>query len=146
MKAFSAYPAFFQLSRDGVYSVRFRDFENAGSEGRSLEEALHGVHAALIGAMKACVARGELIPEPSDPQPGEELVRLAPSLGVKILLVNDMIRTGTRPSELARRMGILPQEASRLLNLGHASKIDTLARALEALDLQLVCSVQLREG
>ena len=46
-----------------------------------------------------------------------------------------------RPIDLARKLGVSRQEVNRITDLHHATKIDTVARALYALGRQLNLSV-----
>ena len=59
----------------------------------------------------------------------------------KALLLNEMLAQGVTPSELARRMGTSPQVVNRIVDLGHATKIDTIADALRALGARLDLTV-----
>jgi len=74
-----------------------------------------------------------MIPSPSKPKPGQHQVELPASYAAKILLLNEMSLQKVRPIELARRMKVTPQEVNRLLNVRHATKIDSIANALKAL-------------
>jgi len=58
-----------------------------------------------------------------------------------VLLLNEMVAAKVVPSELARRMHTRPQEANRIIDLEHATKIDTLSRALAALGKRLEINV-----
>lgn len=51
----------------------------------------------------------------------------------KVLLLNTMLEQKVSQAELVRRMCTVPQHVSRLINLKHATRIDTLAEALCAL-------------
>jgi len=77
------------------------------------------------------------VPAPTAPKAGEVLVELPASVSAKTLLLNRMLETRTTPAELARRMGTTPQTVNRLVNLHHATKIDTLAEAVRALGANL---------
>ena len=55
--------------------------------------------------------------------------------------LNTMIETNTRPADLARKLGVSRQEVSRLMDLRHTTKIDTVARALYALGRRLDLSL-----
>lgn len=61
--------------------------------------------------------------------------------GAKVLLLNAMLAEGVTPSELARRMPTTKQEVNRIVNLRHATKIDTIAEALAAMGKELELSV-----
>ena len=69
------------------------------------------------------------------------MVDLPPSVGAKVLLLNEMIAQGTRPADLARLMNVRPQEINRLTDLHHPTKIDTIAQALKTLGRRLELSL-----
>lgn len=69
------------------------------------------------------------------------MIDLPPSVGAKVLLLNEMIRQGTRPADLARLMHVRPQEINRLTTLTHPTKIDTVAEALKTLGKRLTLSL-----
>lgn len=48
-----------------------------------------------------------------------------------------MIAQNVSQAELAKRMGIVPQSLTRLVDLSHTTKIDTLANAFAKLGKQL---------
>ncbi len=52
-------------------------------------------------------------------------------------LLNAMVDQSVRPFELAKRMGIRPQEVQRIMDLSHVTKIDTLEAAFAALGKRL---------
>lgn len=58
-------------------------------------------------------------------------------MAAKAALLNARLTTGMRPADLARTMGIKPQELTRIFDLGHATKIDTVAAALAAMGYEL---------
>ena len=64
---------------------------------------------------------------------------------MKVLLRRRCLEAGITTAELSRRMGLRPIEASRVLDLTHATKIDTMERALYAVGLELDFSVRPRE-
>ena len=59
------------------------------------------------------------------------------SVSAKVLLLNEMIAQGKRPAELAHLMNARPQEVTRLVDLHHPTKIDTIAAALLAMGRRL---------
>jgi len=58
---------------------------------------------------------------------------LPASLSAKVLLLNAMLEDRVTPAELARRLKTSPQVVNRLVDLGHATKIDAIAAAAKAL-------------
>lgn len=122
---------------DTGFTVTFRDIPEAISEGASLDEALHMAADALMVAMEFYFEDNRAVPMPSDAQDGEYLVSLPPSVWAKVLLLNEMIAQNISQAELAKRMGIIPQKVTRLVDLSHATKIDTLANAFAKLGKRL---------
>lgn len=92
---------------------------------------------ALMVAMEFYFEDNRAVPMPSQAQDGEHLVSLPPSVWVKVLLLNEMIAQNVSQAELAKRMGIVPQSLTRLVDLSHTTKIDTLANAFAKLGKQL---------
>ncbi|MFM0135079.1 type II toxin-antitoxin system HicB family antitoxin [Caballeronia grimmiae] len=136
------YPALFEPDGDG-YSVSFRDIPEALTCGDTLDEAREMAADALLTAMDFYFEDKRPVPAPSKAKNGEELIALPASASAKVLLLNEMIAQGVTPSELARRLNTRPQDVNRIMNLGHATKIDTIAQALGALGKRLELRVTL---
>lgn len=130
------YPAHFEPEGDG-FAVTFRDIPEAITQGDTEAEALAMAADALLTSMDFYFEDRRAVPAPSPAQPGERLISLPASASAKVLLLNEVVASGIRPSDLARRMGTTPQEVNRVLNLHHTTKIDTLAAALAALGKRL---------
>lgn len=74
------------------------------------------------------------------PMPGEiagDFVEVPPSITAKVLMLNAFINSGFTRVELASRMGIKKQEVTRLFDLQHSTKIDTIHLALQAMGKSL---------
>ena len=69
------------------------------------------------------------------------LIDLPASVYAKVLLLNEMLAQKITNVELARRINVKPQEMQRVTNLGHNTKIDTIARALASMGVSLELSV-----
>lgn len=135
-----SYPA--RVARDGdAFLVTFPDIPEAITGALSRELALEMAADALTTAMDFYFEDRRSVPAPSAPKRGQVLVDLPPSVGAKILLLNEMIAQGTRPGDLAKRMNVRPQEVNRLTDLTHPTKIDTIAQALKALGKRLELSL-----
>ena len=72
---------------------------------------------------------------------GETALRLPAQATAKVLLHNEMLAQGVRKAELARRMHLHMPQVDRLLNVRHATRLDTLEEAARALGKQLTISV-----
>ncbi|MBB5444680.1 MULTISPECIES: type II toxin-antitoxin system HicB family antitoxin [unclassified Paraburkholderia] len=134
------YPAVFEPDSGG-FVVTFRDIPEAITQGDSLEEARSMAADALFTAMDFYFEDKRPVPKPSKAKKGEELIALPASVSAKILLLNEMIAQKVTPAELARRLDTSPQVINRIVDIGHATKIDTIAEALEALGKHLEIAV-----
>ncbi len=122
------------LEPDGqFFLVTFPDIPEAITQGEGLKEARAMAKDALESALDFYFEGYRAVPEPSKAKRGQEYVELPASVAAKVLLLNEMIRQGVRPAELARRLHTTPQAVNRLTNLHHATKIDGIAGAMKAL-------------
>lgn len=138
------FPARFEADPQGGYVVTFRDIPEAITQADTLEEARGMARDALVTAMDFYFDAGRAVPAPSKARRTEEVVALPPSISTKVELLNRVVASKTRPVDLARRMGIKAQEVTRILDLHHTTKIDTLAEAFAALGYELDLSVNQR--
>lgn len=136
------YPATFTPAEEGGFVVTFRDIPEAITQGDDDAEAEAMAADALLTAMDFYFEDARPVPLPSAPREGERLVALPLSVSAKVMLLNEMLAQKVRPVDLARLLGMQRQEVNRIVDLGHVTKIDTLAAALKALgrDLDLVVS------
>lgn len=135
------YPAFLEPEGDG-FNVTFRDIPEAITCGDNREDALEMAAGALVTAMEFYFEDRRPVPLPSQPEAGEVLVALPPGVWAKVLLLNEMIAQRVTPAELARRLNTRPQEVTRIINLGHATKIDTISAALRTMGKDLDIAVR----
>lgn len=134
------YPARVRKERDG-YVVSFRDIPEALTSGANRKEALEMAVDALATAMEFYFEDRRQVPLPSKPRKAEEVVDLPASVAVKVLLLNEMLKENVTPSKLARKLDTSPQSVTRIVDLHHATKIDTLALAFKAMGKTLNFSV-----
>jgi antitoxin HicB len=127
------YPALFESAKEGGFVVTFRDIPEAITQGDTLQEAEAMALDVLISSMDFYFEDKRTVPLPSKAKRGERLITLPPSVAAKVFLLNEMLAQGVGSTELARRLGMIPQEANRLVDFHHKTKIDTLANALAAL-------------
>ncbi|CAD6513506.1 Antitoxin HicB [Paraburkholderia kirstenboschensis] len=137
----SRYPARLEPAEEGGFVVTFRDIPEAITQGDTLDEARSMAADALLSAMDFYFEDKRPVPAPSKVKKGEELISIPASVSAKVLLLNEMLAQRVTPSELARRLNARPQDVNRIVNLGHATKIDTIADAFEALGRHLELSV-----
>lgn len=131
------YPARFEPAPEGGFVVTFRDIPEALTQGDTEAEAAAMAADALATAMEFYFEDRRAVPAPSKIQAGERLIDLPSSVWSKVLLLNEIVAQCVTNTELANRMGVAKQEVNRLVDLGHATKIDTVARALAALGRHL---------
>ena len=130
------------LRKDGKFIlVTFPDIPEAITQGDNRAHALEMAKEALESAMDFYFEDRRPVPAPSKPKRGQAVIELPPSVAAKALLLNEMLRQKVRPAELARRLGTTPQEVNRLTNIRHASKIDSVDKALRALGKRLLLKV-----
>ena len=134
------YPALFRKDEDG-YAVKFRDIPEALTWGATKEEAMGMAIDALVTAMDFYFEDRRPVPAPSKAKKGEELVEMPASVAVKVALLNEMIKENMTPSKLAKKLGASPQTVTRIVDLHHATKIDTLVDAFKAMGKNFVFSV-----
>ena len=127
------YPASFKPAKEGGFVVTFRDIPEAITQGDTLQEAHEMAIDVLISSMDFYLEDRRMVPLPSKPRRGEQAVTLPLSIVAKVLLLNEMLAQGVGPTELGRRLGMIPQKANRVVDFHHKTKIDTLANALAAL-------------
>jgi len=135
------FPALFAPEPGGGFVVTFRDIPEAVTQGDTLEEARAAAADALLTALDFYFEDGRPVPAPSTAQAGEEQVGLPLSVQAKVALLNEMCARKVRPVDLARAMDVRPQDVTRILDLGHATKIETVGKALAALGRSLELSV-----
>ncbi len=136
----SGYPARIRKEKDG-YVVSFRDIPEALTSGATRIKALEMAADALATAMEFYFEDNRQVPLPSEARKGEEVVELPVSIAVKVLLLNEMLKERVTPSKLARKLDASPQTVTRIVDLHHATKIDTLADAFKAMGKTLTISV-----
>ncbi|EPC2362424.1 type II toxin-antitoxin system HicB family antitoxin [Citrobacter freundii] len=123
----------------GGYVVSFPDIPEALTQGDSREEALANALDALVTAFEFYFEDNEHVPEPGEVT--GDFVEVPASVAAKVILLNAYIGSGLTQVELANRMGIKKQEMTRVFDLKHSTKIDTIQKALAALGRRLELSV-----
>ena len=131
------YPAKFKPAKEGGFVVTFRDIPEAITQGESVEDAMIRARDALETALDFYFDDRRVVPAPSKAKRGERLIELPASLSAKALLLNEMVRQRVRPADLARRLHTTPQEITRLTDVRHRTRIDSIAAVLQALGKQL---------
>lgn len=134
------YPA--KLTRDeNSYLVTFRDIPEALTEGDTHEDAIEMGEDALLTAMDFYFEDNRRVPMPSRKQKGEVYISLPMSASTKVMLLNALLEGQISQVELAKRMSLSPQQVTRIVNLEHSTKIDTLEKAFKALGKEMKVAI-----
>ena len=127
----------FQKIEDGTEIIKCRDLPELLSwtnEGETLKAwARYAVEDCIMFRMRD----GEIIPEASDPKPGEYVVRLTLNEEAKILLHNEMLKEKLSHADLAKMINLGLPDVTRLLNLKHKTKIETIVSVLNTMGKDL---------
>ena len=137
-----AYPALFE-PEGGGFVVTFPDIPEAITEGDSADEAMEYAVDSLRTVLSEYINRRREIPQPKRARGKHvRLVRLPALAEAKISLYRIMRVRGIRKADLARRIGWQKSQVDRLLDLKHASRLDQIETALNALDKRLSIQVE----
>jgi antitoxin HicB len=117
----------------GGFVVTFPDIPEAMTQGDSYAEALEMAKDALESSLDFYFEDERKVPLPTKLKKGQEFVELNPSLWAKVLLLNEMLSQRLRPADLAKRLHVKPQVVTRLMNIKHPTKIDTISAAFTAM-------------
>ena len=134
------YPAKLTKDEDG-FVITFRDIPEAITQGDTHNEAMEMAEDALLTAMDFYFEDNRQVPLPSKPKKDEVLINLPISAATKVMLLNTLLEKGVTQAELAKIMGIRPQQVTRIVNLEHTTKIDTVEKAFRALGRELDIAV-----
>ena len=130
--AYAAYPARFEPSDEGGFTVLVSGIEGAVTEGDSREEAFK---VTVIADMaNYYLDEKRTIPPAPERKEGEELVRLPLVMALKIAIRNEMLERSVSQRELAKKLGVSPQLISQTLDLSRTrtslDSLDSVARAM----------------
>ncbi|TWD54504.1 antitoxin HicB [Agrobacterium vitis] len=134
------YKATIETDPDGGFVVTFADVPEAITHGETMKEAVASAREALGLALRGIMQEGRPLPAPVA-QEGHDIAVVA-DVAAKLALIQAFNEAGISKTELARRIGKTENEARRLLDPDHASKIGVMADALEALGQEIVLSVR----
>lgn len=136
------YPADVERDESGYFLVTFPDFPEAGTDGKTLAEALSEAADCLAETVAGRIVRNETIPHASRKKRGQYAIAIPAQIAAKAALYQAMKETGIDKSDLARRLGRDIKEVQRLLNPKHSSEIQRLEEALAVIGQELVVGMQ----
>ncbi len=137
------YPARLERHSEGEIVVSFRDVPWCHTSGEDEAEALSEAEDALEEAIAGCINRGESIPAPSPPLPGERLVALPIDMAAKAALVMAFRASGLSRVALAKRLGVHDRVVRRMLDPRHGTSAGRINDALKALGAEAALEVPL---
>lgn len=120
---------------EGGYFVSFPDIPEALTQGDTREEALEMGLDALVTSFDFYFEDNRSVPAPGDIT--GDFVEVPLSVAAKVMLLNVFVDAGLTQVELANRMGVKKQEVTRIFDLHHTTKIDTIQKAMSALGKRL---------
>lgn len=125
----------------GQYEISFRDFSNLHSVALTEDDIELEARDGLVAAIGDLIDSRIPVPQPTAAQEGDIVIHLPVLVCLKAALHNAMISTGTRKADLARKLNQKAPQIDRLLDVGHASKVETLEQALYLLGYEVSVSV-----
>ena len=141
-----AYQCKIDKQEDGKFLVTFPDFEEAFTEGDSLEEAIFNAQEVLTLTLDGRMDEGMEIPEPTTLKSTKgSIYTIYPSPRVQAALLVRFIRSDKSMAELARSLETSWPAASRLEDPHHWSSLRQLNRVAEVYGSQLVLSFESQE-
>jgi antitoxin HicB len=131
------YPVKFTRDHDGTVLVTAPDLPEVATFGETVEDALTRAGDAIATALQGRITDRREIPAPSTVRRRQRLVALPAIVAAKLALYRAMMDTGTRKSDLARKLGVHAPQVDRLLDLDHNSRIDQLEDAARAIGREM---------
>ena len=126
---------------NGLVNVYFPDVPGVQTFGDDEQEALARAVDALESMFMGMIQDRDNIPPPKAPKRGEKTITLPALTTAKLELYQAMRAAGIGKAELARRLNCHLPQIDRLLDLGHASRLDQLEQAFAALGKRLEVAV-----
>lgn len=123
------------------YEITYRDFSHLCSVVLQREDSELEARDRLLVHIADIIASGGVVPAPSAALKGDTLISLPLLACLKIALHNAIVGSGVRKIELARKMNLNGAQLDRLLDIDHASKVESLEQALYLLDYEISVSV-----
>lgn len=113
------------------------DFPEVVVKGKGEKDALEKLERAVYDQMVHRIATRQLIPFPSRVAKRQAVITFSVLIAAKVCLSNAMIQRGIQKTELARQMRFHLPQIARLLDLEHATRIQTVESALSKLGKRL---------
>jgi antitoxin HicB len=128
---------------NGTIRVECPDVPELHTFGKDREDALRKASDALETALSFYVEEGQDLPVPSRARSRKTpLVGVSALVEMKLAIHQAMLDGHVSKSELARRLNCHLPQVDRLLDLGHASRLDRIEAALRVLGKRLSVEIQ----
>lgn len=127
---------------EGEFIIQCRDLPELLTSGKDRADAIEMAEDAMAVVLLTYMEEGADLPMPSPAGPGEVLVQPPAATAAKLAVWQVFRAAGISKSELARRMGVAHNEAMRILDPNHKTKIERLEDAARVLGQRLVISVE----
>lgn len=137
-----AYPIALETGPEGEIEARARVVPLLVTSGHTEAEVLALAAGALAVALSRYVFDDADFPAPSAPLPGEQIVAPPPLAAAKFAVIAAWRAVDITKTELAARLGLAEGEVRRILDPRHATKLDRLAAAAEALGKRIVIGIE----
>lgn len=136
------YPVELTEDENGAVIAEFPDVPEARTIGADKENALVWARDALTLALSHYMEERRDIPVPSAPERDQPVIALPPLEATKIAIYQAMREQHVTQARLAEMLNCDARQVRRLLDLHHASRMDQLDAALQALGLRMVVDVR----
>ena len=131
-----AYNIIIQKTGSG-FKATCADFPQVSGTGQTAFDAQKDLKKNIFKQLMASIAARQLIPFPRVVAKRQKVITFSVLIAAKVCLSNCMIKKNMPKTELAKQMKFHLPQVSRLLDLNHATKIQTLEEALEKLGKRL---------
>ncbi len=122
-----------EYENDGGFVVQFPDVQGATCGGKTYKECIILAEDCLVVMLEAYIDRQKELPTPSPWVEGQELVGVQPLIAAQLDLYTAMREQNITTVDLARRLGITPKAAAKLLLLDYNTRLAEVNRALAAI-------------
>ena len=136
-----SYPIRLSQDNNQTFLATSPDFPELTTFGNDRDDALLHAVDALEEAIAARISRKEDVPLPSA---GRTRTFLSTQTAVKVLLYRQMRSQGLRKADLARALAWKAPQVDRLLDIRHASRLDSIDAAFAALGGRLSVEMESR--
>jgi antitoxin HicB len=139
----ASYPASFLPEEHGKgFHVRFPDLPEALTGGDDIGDTFLQAADCLAEAIAGRIARGDEIPPPSKPEPGQHVISVPLYLAPKLALYLAMRERRIPNTELAKRLEVSETVVRRMLNPKHDTQPEKIQAALVALGKRIVVTFE----